>query len=58
VIPIELPDTVLVQAEGIPIFRAHYGTARGNRALKVAEFIKRPSYHLIGPDETVGAESE
>ena len=47
VIPIDLPKTVMVQAEGIPIFRAFYGSSRGNRALKVAEFIKRPVSHIL-----------
>ena len=47
IIPIDLQKTVLVQAEGIPIFRAFFGSSRGNRALKVAEFIKRPVSHIL-----------
>ncbi len=51
VIPIKLPDTVIVQAEGIPIFRARYGTSRGNRAVRVQEFVKRPVSHLLEPGQ-------
>ncbi|CAK0749621.1 flagellar motor switch protein FliM [Gammaproteobacteria bacterium] len=47
VIPIDMPETVLVRAEGIPIFRGYYGAAGGHRAVKVAEFIKRPVSHLL-----------
>ena len=47
VIPIDMPETVLVRAEGIPIFRGYYGAAGGNRAVKVSEFIKRPVSHLL-----------
>lgn len=47
VIPIDLPKTVNLQAEGIPICKAVLGASNGSRALKITEFIKRPS-HLAG----------
>ncbi len=58
VIPIDMPETVLVRAEGIPIFRAHYGTASGNRAVRVAEFIKRPVSHLLDADDLLDDETK
>ena len=53
VIPIEMPETVLVRAEGIPIFRAHYGAANGKRAVRVSEFIKRPVSHLLEANDLI-----
>ncbi len=41
VIPIDLPETVVVKAGGLPSFRAKYGASRGNLALKVVEEIDR-----------------
>ncbi len=42
IIPIELPEQVLVKAEEIPVFRATYGTAEKKWAVKVTELIERP----------------
>ncbi len=42
IIPIELPEQVLVKAEEIPVFRATYGTADKKWAVKVTELIERP----------------
>jgi flagellar motor switch protein FliM len=39
VIPIEMPETVKVKAEGIPIFNAKVGVANGNYALKILDKI-------------------
>ena len=41
VIPIEMPDHVLLRAEEIPVFRAHLGVSEGNVALQVVEPIGR-----------------
>jgi flagellar motor switch protein FliM len=41
VIPVELPPLVTLCAEDIPLFRCHYGMARGNNALRVAEPVRR-----------------
>lgn len=40
VIPIDFPDTVLADVDGIPVFRGQYGLSRGNRALKVVEMLR------------------
>lgn len=40
VIPVEIPDVVIAEVEGIPVFRGQYGLSRGNRALKVTEMIR------------------
>ncbi len=41
VIPIEMPAQVTLLAEGVPVYRAHYGVSRGNHALKIQEPIAR-----------------
>jgi flagellar motor switch protein FliM len=40
VIPVEVPDFVTAEIEGVPVFRGQYGLSRGNRALKVVEMIR------------------
>ena len=40
VIPVDLPDVVTGEIEGIPVFRGHYGLSRGSRAIKVTEMIR------------------
>jgi len=42
IIPIDLPDSLLVSVEGLPSFRATLGKISDNYALKVTEKIKRP----------------
>lgn len=44
VIPVNLPVTLLACADDIPIFRGHYGTLRGNNAIKVVEPVRRPPH--------------
>ncbi len=39
IIPVEIPETVLVRAEDIPVFRGKLGVARGNTAIKVAAWL-------------------
>ncbi len=41
IVPIELPEEVVVNAGGLPTFRAHYGESRGNMALKITRQIDR-----------------
>ncbi len=41
VIPIDLPDAVTVLAEEVPIFRASFGTATGNNAVRLVQPIRR-----------------
>ena len=39
ILRMELPDTVLVRVDDVPVFRAKYGVSRGNYALQVTELI-------------------
>ena len=40
VIPIDMPETVTVRAEGIPVFRGRLGTSNGMRAIKITEQVR------------------
>ncbi len=40
VIPVDVPDLVVAEVEGIPVFRGQYGLSRGSRAIKVVEMIR------------------
>ena len=42
IIPIEMPDSVLMLANGIPAFRGKLGEANGNLALQVINKVERP----------------
>ncbi len=41
VIPIEMPNEIVVKAGGLPSFRAEYGVSRGHAALKINNLIDR-----------------
>jgi flagellar motor switch protein FliM len=41
IIPVELPDYVVLKAEDTPCFRADYGVSNGYMALKIREEIPR-----------------
>ena len=40
IIPVELPETVLVRSCGVPVFRGHFGVSDGLNAVKITEFMK------------------
>jgi flagellar motor switch protein FliM len=40
IIPLELPGTVEVKAEDMPLFRGRLGSANGNYAVKISEWIR------------------
>lgn len=42
VIPMDVPDLVTVNAEGVPVFRGKYGVSRGSMAVKIVEQITFP----------------
>lgn len=42
IIPVELPEAMLVSVEGLPTFRATIGQSNENLALKITERIARP----------------
>lgn len=41
IIPVELPKTVTVRAENVPVLRGTYGVSRGNNAVKIIEQVER-----------------
>lgn len=43
IIPVEMPDTVVLRANGIPMFRTKVGVSDGNLALKVHSIFKPES---------------
>ncbi len=43
IIPIEMPEQVLVRAENIPVFRASYGTSGNRWAVRITELVERPA---------------
>ena len=51
VIPIEMPETVIVRAEDIPIYRGVYGETRGNVGIKIKDRIEKP----INPNDATQA---
>src|SRR5690606_26601101 len=42
VIPVELPDDVILRANGVPTFKVKLGAHKGNLALQVLEPMQRP----------------
>jgi len=42
IIPVEMPETVLMLANGVPTFRGKMGSSRGNLALKIDSRIEKP----------------
>lgn len=42
VIPLDIPDLVTLNAEGVPVFRGKYGVSRGSMAIKIMEQITFP----------------
>jgi len=41
ILPIELPETISLRAENIPVYRGQLGVSQGNQAIKIIEPIKR-----------------
>jgi flagellar motor switch protein FliM len=42
IIPVDMPESMLVSVEGLPTFRANLGQANNNLALQITERISRP----------------
>jgi len=40
VIPIDMPDTVILKAEGIPVFEGKVGISDGNYAIQIIDKVK------------------
>jgi len=43
VIPMDVPDLVTMNAEGVPVFRGKYGVSRGSMAVKIVEQVSFPA---------------
>ncbi|MFV2059322.1 MAG: flagellar motor switch protein FliM [Gammaproteobacteria bacterium] len=41
IIPVDIPESVVLYAEDVPVIRGQYGISRGNMAIKVKEVIER-----------------
>ncbi len=50
VIPFDMPDQVVVEAEEIPLFRGHLGVSRGNAAVKITERVSREELNFVSED--------
>jgi flagellar motor switch protein FliM len=40
IIPIEMPDQVMLLAENMPVMRGQYGAHRGNAAVKIEDIVE------------------
>ncbi|WP_251978168.1 flagellar motor switch protein FliM [Salinicola avicenniae] len=47
ILPIELPKTINVRVDGVPVMACEYGTRRGQRALKVKHLIDHGTYSAM-----------
>jgi len=54
IIPIEIPDEVLLRSGDIPVLRGSFGEAHGNKAVKITRSISRPeaqqSLEIVKPE--------
>ncbi|RMG27745.1 MAG: flagellar motor switch protein FliM [Gammaproteobacteria bacterium] len=46
IIPIEMPETVVLEVEGVPVFRGRLGVSNGNRAIKILGPVRRETETL------------
>ncbi len=42
ILPFDMPEKVIIEIEGVPVFRGTYGVSRGNMAIKIDEAVERP----------------
>ena len=47
VIPFDMPDQVVLEAEEIPMFRGSLGVSRGNAAIKIIERVSRAELNFV-----------
>ena len=50
VVPINMPDSSILTANGVPMFRVVMGRVKENLALKVIEVIDRKGAHVTAPE--------
>ena len=61
IIPIDMPETVSVYAEDIPVFKATHGVHNGHYAIKIVDKMERPTHMETGIpflDETYASGEE
>jgi len=47
IIPFDMPDQIILEAEEIPLFRGEIGVSRGNAAVKIIERVSRSDLNYI-----------
>jgi len=47
IIPFDMPDQIILEAEEIPMFRGEIGVSRGNAAVKIIERVSRADLNYI-----------
>jgi len=47
IIPFDMPDQIILEAEEIPLFRGEIGVSRGNAAVKIIERVSRADLNYI-----------
>ncbi len=50
VIPFDMPEDVVIEAEEIPLFRGSLGVSRGNAAIKINERVSRSSLNFVSDE--------
>ena len=51
IIPFDMPDTVILESEEIPLFRGGIGVSRGNAAIKITERVVRKDLKIHSTEE-------
>ena len=51
IIPFDMPDKVILETEGVPLFNGNLGVSRGNAAIKIAERVKRSELNIHYSEE-------
>ena len=52
IIPFDMPESIVLDAEDIPLFRGTIGVSRGNTAVKVTERVKRSELNFTQSEDT------
>lgn len=51
VIPVEVPETITLTAEDVPLYRGEFGVHKGSNAFKVIEPVERPGNPFLQQEE-------
>lgn len=52
IIPFDMPESIVLDSEDIPLFRGTIGVSRGNTAVKVTERVKRSELNFTQSEDT------